>query len=86
MPVARSDGSSASSFIERTGPHGTFSGFRISITSNLVFVRVHFSISAKTVSSFGSRASGVLHSGSSSQSSRPMARASPANAAACVMT
>ena len=86
VPVARSDGSSESSFIDSTGPHGTFSGFSTSMTSNLVRVCVHFSISSNISSILGNRASGVLHSGSVSQSSCPITRASPSKAAACAMT
>ena len=59
VPVARSDGSSAISFIERIGPHGTSAGFRMSITSNLVLVLVHSSIVSKMWASLSRRASAV---------------------------
>ena len=85
VPVARSDGSSASSFIESTGPQGMFSGVKVVMASNLVLVTVHFSISSNIWPILGSRAFGVFHSGSSSQSSCPITFANPANAAACAM-
>src|SRR6185369_2285447 len=76
VPVLRREGSSASSFIERIGPHGTFSGLSVAITSILFLVMVHFSISPNTSPSLGRRASGVLKFGSSSQSAWPITLAS----------
>lgn len=57
------------SFIDKIGPQGTFNGLRISMTSILFLVMVHFSISSNISSSLGRRALGVFHSGSSSHSS-----------------
>src|SRR5208282_2859196 len=59
VPVARSDGSSASSFIDRIGPHGMSCLLRISMASNLVLARVHCSMRAKIWLSRGSRALSV---------------------------
>src|SRR5438067_8904067 len=56
VPVARSDGSSAISFIDRIGPHGMSNSFRMSMTSNLVLVLVHSSTVAKISISRGRRA------------------------------
>ena len=64
VPVSRSDGSSAISFIDRIGPHGMSSLFRMSIASNLVLVLVHSSISPKISIRCGSRAFGVAKRGS----------------------
>jgi hypothetical protein len=59
VPVARSDGSSAISFIDRIGPHGMSCLLRMSIASNLVLVLVHSSIFAKISIRCGRRAFGV---------------------------
>ena len=48
VPVLRREGSSASSFMERIGPHGTFKSLSVAITSIFVMVVVHFSTSANT--------------------------------------
>jgi hypothetical protein len=59
VPVARSDCSSAISFIERIGPTGMSSALHLSMTSNLVKVMVHCSMVAKIALSRGRRAFGV---------------------------
>src|SRR5262249_61406412 len=59
VPVARSDWSSASSFIDRIGPQGMSSLLRISIASNLVLVIVHCSMRANISFSRGRRAAGL---------------------------
>ncbi len=72
VPVACSDGSSASSFIDRIGPTGMSSLLQISMTSNLVLVWVHCSIVLKICRSRGSRVGGVAKSGSVFHSGLPM--------------
>ena len=72
MPVLRSDGSSAISFIDRIGPTGISTWLQISMTSNLVLVMVHCSMRAKIALSFGSRARGVAYSGSVFQVGSPI--------------
>ena len=59
VPVARNDGSSAISFIERIGPHGMSCSLRMAIASNFVFVFVHSSICPKISMRWGSRDFGV---------------------------
>src|SRR6202521_271102 len=59
VPDLRSDGSSASSFIDRIGPHGMSYRLRIAMASNLVLVMVHCSMVSKICLSRGSRASGL---------------------------
>src|SRR6266568_1104020 len=59
VPDLRSDGSSASSCIDRIGPHGMSYWLRIFMASNLVLVMVHCSMVSKICLSRGSRASGL---------------------------
>ena len=59
VPVSRSDGSSAISFIDRIGPHGMSYLLRMSMASNLSLVMVHSSIRAKIAMRCGRRAFGV---------------------------
>ena len=59
VPVARSDGSSAISFIDRIGPQGMSNLLRMSMASNLVLVMVHSSMRAKIDFRCGRRAFGV---------------------------
>src|ERR1700692_3193053 len=59
VPVARSDSSSAISFIDRIGPTGMSYLLQMYMTSNLVLVIVHFSMVSKMCRSRGSRAGGV---------------------------
>src|SRR5512140_1963090 len=72
VPVARSDGSWAISFIERMGPQGMSTLFRMCIASNLVLVLVHSSIVPKIAISLGRRAAGLAYSGSVIQPSLPI--------------
>src|SRR3569833_4507688 len=72
VPVARSEGSCASSFMDRIGPHGISCSFRMSMASNFVLVMVHFSIVSNTCFRRGRRALGVAKSGSVAHCSLPM--------------
>src|SRR4029453_16922358 len=85
VPVLRSDGSSAISFIERIGPHGMSYLLRMSIASNLFFVFVHSSIVPKISIKCGSLAFGVAYFGSVIQSSLPMTLQMSSHTGACVM-
>ena len=85
MPVLRSDGSSAISFMERIGPHGMSCSLRMSIASNLVLVFVHSSIWSKISNRCGSRAFGVAYRGSVSHSSWPITLQMASQTGACVM-
>ena len=72
VPVARSDWSSAISFMDRIGPQGMSYLLRISMASNFVLVMVHSSTVAKISFSFGRRATGLAYSGSVIHSGLPM--------------
>src|SRR5262249_11024660 len=63
VPVARSDGSSAISFIDRIGPTGMSTALHRSMTSNLVLVMVHASTVLKMCLRRGRRAGGVARRG-----------------------
>jgi hypothetical protein len=75
VPLLRMSGSSASSFMLSTGAHGTSHLRRMSTASYLVLSASHFSISSKISKMCDWRARGVLYSGSSTHSGRPMASA-----------
>ncbi|GAQ77550.1 hypothetical protein T45_09369 [Streptomyces turgidiscabies] len=63
------------SLVERIGPQGMLYAFSRSRTCHFGRLMVHSSISWNIFASFGSRASGVAHSGSSASSGRPMSAA-----------
>lgn len=86
MPSAASDASSTSSLVDSTGPHGMACAVSRSSTSHLGSVLLHSSMSWNIFASFGSRAAGVAHSGSSASSGRPISSASGRQPAGCTIT
>src|ERR1700722_7177539 len=85
VPVLRSDGSCASSSIDKIGPQGMSCSLSNAIASNLVLVEVHASTAADTSFSLGRRPLGVAKSGSVSQDSLPMTWQMSFQTGACAM-
>src|ERR1700722_4381996 len=85
VPVLRSEGSCASSSIDKIGPQGMSCSLSNSIASNLVLVEVHASTAANTSFNLGRRTLGVAKSGSVIQDSLPMTWQMAFQTGACAM-
>src|ERR1700722_13072749 len=85
VPVLRSEGSCASSSIDRIGPQGMSCSLIKAIASNLVLVDVHASTARNTSFSRGNRALGVAKSGSVIQDSLPITWQIAFHTGACAM-
>src|SRR5271168_5548933 len=85
VPVLRSEGSCASSSMDRIGPQGISCSLSNAIASNLVLVEVQASTAAKTSLSRGSRAAGVAYSGSVIHACLPITWQIAVHTGACAM-